>query len=64
MEDIYISGCKECQYNKFSTKGPADPLYLLLMPDRHGKSVAIDFIGPLPENNGKDCIATTTDHTC
>jgi hypothetical protein len=31
------------------------------VPDSRFTSVAIDFIGPLPEDNGYNCIATFTD---
>ena len=32
------------------------------MPDSRGDSIAINFIGPLPVDNGFDCIVTITDH--
>ena len=31
------------------------------MPEERGNSVAINFIGPLPEDKGYDCIVTMTD---
>jgi hypothetical protein len=31
------------------------------MPNERGDSVAIDFVGPLPLNEGDDCILTMTD---
>jgi len=39
---------------------PAGPLHPLPVPDGRGDSVAIDFIGPLPEDEGFDCIVTMT----
>jgi len=36
-------------------------LHPLPIPDQWGNSVAIDFIGPLPEDNGKHSIITFTD---
>lgn len=37
------------------------PLHPLPVPDQRGDSVAIDFVGPLPEENGFNCILTMTD---
>jgi len=36
-------------------------LHPLPIPDQRGDSVAIDFIGPLPEDDGKNSIITFTD---
>lgn len=41
---------------------PTGPLHLLPVPDGRGDSVAMDFIRPLPEENGLDCILAMTDH--
>lgn len=43
------------------TKAPG-PQHPLPIPDEHGDSVALDFTGPLPDNNGFNCILTMTDH--
>jgi hypothetical protein len=51
----------ECQRNKNSTTKAMGPLHPLPIPDERGDSIAIDFIGPLPEENGFDCILTMTD---
>ena len=61
LEGAYIPGCDSCQRYKGSTKRPAGPLHPLPVPDQRGDSVAIDFIGPLPEDEGFDCIVTMTD---
>jgi hypothetical protein len=37
------------------------PLHPLPVPDEQGDTVAMDFIGPLPVDNGFDCILTITD---
>jgi hypothetical protein len=37
------------------------PLYPLPIPDVCGDSVCLDFVGPLPENEGHNCILTLTD---
>jgi len=57
----YISGCMDCQQNKSSTSKTAGPLHPLPIPDKHFDSVAIDFIGPLPKDNGFNAIVTMTD---
>ena len=41
---------------------PPGPLHPLPIPDKHGDSVALDFVGPLPEDDGYNCILTMTDH--
>jgi hypothetical protein len=61
LEGAYIPGCDTCQRNKGSTRRPAGPLHPLPVPDNRGDSVAVDFIGPLPEDEGFDCIVTMTD---
>ncbi|EDR02067.1 reverse transcriptase-RNase H-integrase [Laccaria bicolor S238N-H82] len=61
LEEGYIKSCPECQRNKSSTTKPLGPLHPLPIPDQRGDSVAIDFIGPLPEDEGKNCIITFTD---
>lgn len=40
---------------------PSRPLHSLPIPDASGDSMAIDFIGPLPEDNGFNYIITMTD---
>jgi len=57
----YIPSCAECQCNKLWTTKPAGPLHPLAILDRCFKSVAMDFIGPLPVDDGFDCILTLTD---
>lgn len=61
LEQTYIPACAECQHNKGSTQRPLGPLHPLSMLDQHGDSIAMDFIGPLPEDAGFDCIMTFTD---
>jgi hypothetical protein len=39
----------------------AGPLHPLPVPDKRFDSVAIDFIGPLPKDDGFDTIVTMTD---
>ena len=63
LEGAYIRGCNACQRNKGSTKKPTGPLHPLPVPEERGDSVAIDFIGPLPEDEGYDCIVTMTDRS-
>ena len=40
---------------------PPGPLHSLPVPDQRGSSIAMDFIGPLPTDEGYDCILTITD---
>lgn len=61
LEAGYIPSCIDCQRNKSSTTKPTGPLHPLPIPDQRGDSVAMDFIGPLPEEQGFDCILTMTD---
>jgi hypothetical protein len=61
LEHAYIPSCAECQRNKDRTSKPVGPLHPLPVLDGRLESVAIDFIGPLPEENGKDTIMTMTD---
>ena len=62
LEKSYIPSCKDCQCNKSPTKKAPGLLHPLPVPDRRAKSVALDFIGPLPTDNGYDCILSMTDH--
>lgn len=61
LEKGYMASCAECQRNKLSTSKPMSLLHPLPIPDQRGDSVAIDFIGPLPEDEGNNCIITFTD---
>ena len=61
LEAMYIPSCTNCQRNKSKTTKPAGPLHPLPIPDQCGDSVTMDFIGPLPEDNGYNCILTMTD---
>jgi hypothetical protein len=61
LEAAYMPWCVDCQHNKSSTSKPRGPLHPLPIPDDHGNSVAMDFVGPLPEDNSFNCILTITD---
>jgi hypothetical protein len=61
LEEAYIPSCAECQWNKSTTWRPRGPLHPLPIPDKRGDSVTLDFIGPLPADEGYDCILTMTD---
>ncbi len=61
LEQAYIPACVDCMRNKSPTTRPAGLLHPLAIPESHSDSVAIDFIGPLPEDKGFNCIATFTD---
>ena len=58
--NAYVPSCAECQRNKNWTSKPAGPLHPLPIPDKCFESVAIDFIGLLPKDDGFDAIVTMT----
>ena len=57
----YVKGCHDCAQKKLTTHKKFGPLHPLPVPDGRFKSVALDFIGPLPEDDGFNCILTMTD---
>ncbi len=61
LQEGYIPGCADCQRNKSRTTKPIGPLHPLPVPNSRCDSVAMDFIGPLPSDNGFDMILTFTD---
>jgi hypothetical protein len=61
LAKAYVPGCVQCQKNKSPTSLPAGPLHPLPIPDARGDSIAMDFIGPLPEDSGFNAILTVTD---
>jgi hypothetical protein len=63
LKNAYIPACAECQRNKSRTTKPVGPLHPLPVPDKHCNSVAIDFIGPLPPDEGYNSIVTFTDRS-
>jgi hypothetical protein len=62
LEESYIPGCTECARNKGRTMKPPGSLHPLPVPNNRGDLVAIDFIGPLPVEQGFDGIMTIPDH--
>jgi hypothetical protein len=58
----YIPSCIDCQHGKGSTSKLVGPLHPLPIPKHHGNSIAINFVGPLPLDDGFDCIVTIMDH--
>ncbi|PSR99036.1 hypothetical protein PHLCEN_2v4228, partial [Hermanssonia centrifuga] len=61
LETTYISACEGCQRNKSGTTRPSGPLHPLPVPDNRCESIAMDFVGPLPNDDGHNCILTITD---
>jgi hypothetical protein len=59
--EAYIPACAECQRNKSHTTKTPGPLHPLPIPEHRSNSIAIDFIRPLPLDDGFDCIVTITD---
>lgn len=60
LVDAYIPSCPECQRNKSRTAKIPGPLHPLPIPDLRFDSVGIDFVGPLPKDEGFDTIVTMT----
>ena len=61
LERSYVPLCSDCQHNKSCTTKPPGPFHPLPIPDECGNSVALDFVGPLPKDDGYNCILTMTD---
>lgn len=60
LESSYVPSCAECQRNKSTTKTASGPLHPIQSPDDRLASIGIDFVGPLPEDDGYNCIATVS----
>ncbi|EEB97857.1 hypothetical protein MPER_02734 [Moniliophthora perniciosa FA553] len=60
LQRYYIPGCEACARNKSSTSKPFGPAHPLPVPDDRCSSVAMDFVGPLPDENGYNCLLTMT----
>jgi hypothetical protein len=60
LTELYIPSCTECMRNKSRTTAVPGPLHPLPVPDGRGDSVAIDFVGPLPEDHGHNMLITMT----
>ena len=61
LEEGYIPSCVECARNKGNTSKPSGPLHPLTVPDEHCQSISMDFVGPLPTDEGHDSILTIMD---
>lgn len=61
LVDFYVASCPDCQRNKGRTAKPSGPLHPLPIPDGRLDSITMDFVGPLPEVKGFDCLMTITD---
>lgn len=57
----YVPGCPDCQRFKAARRKPSGPLHPLPVPDHRAASIAMDFVGPLPEDDGFNSILTITD---
>ena len=62
LEKSYVPSCSDCQWNKSQTTKAPSPLHPLPIPDEHGNSVALDFVGLLPEDEGYNCLLAMTNH--
>jgi hypothetical protein len=61
LENLYLKSCDECQHFKDRTTRVPGPLHPLPVPNALAESIAMDFIGPLPEDQGYDSILSITD---
>jgi hypothetical protein len=61
LENAYVPACTECQRNKSRTMKVKGPLHPLPIPNVCSDSVCLDFVGPLPKDEGHNCILTLTD---
>lgn len=61
LEKMYLKSCEKCQRLKDRTSKVPGPLHPLPVPFAAAESIAMDFIGPLPEDDGYDCVFTITD---
>lgn len=61
LEDSYVKQCDDCQRFKSSTSKKTGPLHPLPVPDQRGDTVCLDFVGPLPEDQGFNMLLTITD---
>ena len=61
LEEGCIPSCMDCQRNKSATTKPHSPLHPLPVPDKRCDSIVMDFVGPLPTNDGFDYLLTITD---
>ncbi|KAG9221807.1 hypothetical protein CCMSSC00406_0006750 [Pleurotus cornucopiae] len=61
LEESYIPGCVDCQHNKSPTSKPVGPLHSLDVPDGRFQNITLDFVGPLPEDDGYNYLLTITD---
>ena len=57
----YVAGFHDCQHNKGNTMRCAGPLHLLPVSDNWFNMITINFVGPLPKDEGFDAIVTITD---
>ncbi|KAJ2913860.1 hypothetical protein MD484_g6573, partial [Candolleomyces efflorescens] len=61
LANLYLKSCDECQRMKDRTSRVPGPLHPLPVPASCGESIAMDFIGPLPDDEGFNCVLTITD---
>ena len=59
--DKFCRSCGRCQTTKVSNQRPARLLHSMPAPDRPWHSIAMDFVGPFPECEGKDYLWVVVD---
>jgi hypothetical protein len=61
LENAYVPACPDCWRNKSATSKLKGPLHPLPIPEHREDSICLDFVGPLPEDDGFDCVLTVMD---
>ena len=63
MNDVetYVQFCNFCAQNKSSTQASTGFLHPLLVPATRFSEIGLNFVGPLPESDGYDCILVMAD---
>ncbi|KAJ2936381.1 hypothetical protein H1R20_g714, partial [Candolleomyces eurysporus] len=61
LENLYLKSCNECQRNKDRCSKVPGLLHPLPVLTAAAELIAMDFIGPLPDDNSFNCVLTITD---
>ena len=59
--EAFCRSCGKCQTNKTNTQKPQGFLHSLPIPDKPWQLVGMDFMGPLPQSQGKFVSQLTVD---
>ena len=59
--EAFCKSCGKCQTNKTDMLKPQGFLHSFPIPDKPWQSVGMDFMGPLPQSQGNDCLLVIID---